>query len=159
MAAKKSTLTPNVQSIGGSAMSVRSVILSSFDEYLQYELGEAPPGASTVLAAILQEYRERLVRFPHSVVLQVAYPEIDFANRWCWAQFGPANGECLDAQSNYPSCDLRTSHSHEGKWMSYWLAKTDYDFGFNQWCFVDEADQKRFLEFIPQINWGESFPK
>lgn len=41
--------------------------------------------------------------------------------------------------------------------MTYWLAKTDYDFGFNEWYFKRHADLNRFLEFIPHITWGEAY--
>jgi hypothetical protein len=93
------------------------------------------------------------------VMLQVAYPELDFANRWCWQHFGPADGECLQRQSEYPACTLSGDHSHTGKWMWYFLGKTDYDFGYNEWYFESELDQQRFLASVSDINWGEKYPK
>ena len=101
----------------------------------------------------------RLTMFPFAVMLQVAYPEMDYANRWCWQQFGPAHGECWQHCSEYPVCDLPHPHAHVGQWMTHWYVKTDYDFGFNEWYFIREADRDRFLEFVPHVNWGEKFPK
>lgn len=101
----------------------------------------------------------RLASFPHAVLLQVAYPELDYANRWCWQQFGPADGECQDASSEYPSCNHPGQHSHDGKWVTHWLAKTDYDFGYNEWYFAHAEDRERFLEFVPHIQWGDRYLK
>lgn len=134
----------------------RTVIESSYEEYLNdphATEGESPDD----LAAERQERQERLAIFPHSVVLQVAFLEMDYANRWCWQHFGPAHGKCLQSHSDYPACDQRDSHSHSGKWVTHWLAKTNYDFGYNEWFFAEKADHDRFIEFIPRINWGEHF--
>jgi hypothetical protein len=87
----------------------------------------------------------------------VSYPELDFANRWCWQQFGPACGQCLQSQSNYPACLVQDAHSHEGTWLSYWLAKIHYDFGNNEWYFASRSEQAQFFAFMPEINWGEKF--
>jgi hypothetical protein len=138
---------------------VRTVVSSSFDDYLTEVYGDGSIGATRGRAVEVHERQARLENFPHSVVLQVAYPELDFANRWCWVQFGAAQGECLNAQSEYPACNLHRPHAHEGKWLSYWLDKVDYDFGYNEWCFTALADLDSFLQFIPHINWGERYPK
>jgi hypothetical protein len=137
----------------------RTVVQSTYDDFLASEYAQASVNADMARALEIQEHEARLAIFPHSVVLQVAYPEMDYANRWCWKQFGPAYGECLQASSEYTACELREPHKHDGKWLTYWLAKTDYDFGFNEWCFAYSADRDRFLDFIPQISWGERFPK
>jgi hypothetical protein len=135
-------------------MSLRTVVLSSFEEYLAGEC------ASTEARTEEERDRsERLARFPHAVMLQVSYPELDFANRWCWQNLGPGDGVCTQHQSEYRVCDRTDPHSHSGKWMSHWLAKTDYDFGFNEWYFAEPEDQQRFLANVDQINWGEKYPK
>jgi len=69
-------------------MSYRTVEVSTFDEYLASE-GDS----FEVRAAEEVDRRDRLSRFPYSVVLKVSYPELDFANRWCWQNFGPSDGE------------------------------------------------------------------
>ena len=135
----------------------RTVIQSNYNAYREDKHAAASNPADE--AAESQERQVRLAEFPHSVVLQVSYAELDYANRWSWQQFGPAHGECLQADSDYPACHLRDPHSHVGKWAKYWLAKTSYNFGYNEWYFAQQADKERFLQFVPQINWGEHFPK
>lgn len=140
-------------------MMYRTVVPATYDEHLATEYPETSASVVAARAADLQTRQTRLTSFPYSVVLKVAYPELDYANRWCWQQFGPGNGDCLQASAEYPACELGTPHSHEGRWLSYWLVKTEYDYGFNEWCFVHSDDRDRFLKFVPQINWGENYPK
>lgn len=132
-------------------------LLTSFEAFLEevFPLGE--PSSSAARTIEIEERRTRLVAFPHEVVLQLAYPKMDFATRWCWEQFGPADGKCYEYSSDYPACPHGAGHAHKGKWLTHWLAKTDYDFGFNTWCFANQADQKRFLKFVPHITWGETY--
>jgi len=117
-------------------------MLSTYDEYLTSVFPETSAEATERRVADIAEHDARLAVFPHAVVLQVAFPELDFANRWCWQQFGPADGECYEAQSEYPACRLRTEHRHAGTWRTIWLEKTDYDFGFNEWCFADTRNDR-----------------
>jgi hypothetical protein len=140
-------------------MTNRTVVPSDYDTYLEDVYPRASKGWAEARAVDRQERQVRLAEFPHAVVLQVAFPEMDFANRWCWQQFGPAHGECFQAGSEYPACNLPSPHSHEGSWKSEFLAKTDYDFGFNEWYFKQKEDLDRFIEFVPQINWGERWQK
>jgi len=128
----------------------RTVQLSSYEAYLEYL--EDSPGED-------QDRKGRVARFPFTVILLVAVPEMDFANRWCWLNFGPADGQCMQFQSEYPACTLAQMHSHTGKWCEYWLEKIDYDFGFCEWYFAEESHRDNFLAFVPEINWGEKFPK
>ena len=135
-------------------MSHRTLVASSFEEYLasdDHSLEER--------AAQKVDRNERLSRFPYSVMLKVSYPELDFANRWCWQKFGPSDGECTQRYSEYRACDRTEPHSHAGKWTSHWFVKTDYDYGFNEWYFVDSADCDLFVANVDKINWGEHFPK
>jgi hypothetical protein len=133
-------------------MSYRTAILSSFEEYLASD--DHSPGFRAEEA---RERKDRLSRLPYSVMLQVSFAEFDFANRWCWQHFGPNDGECLQRQSEYPMCDLVEFHSHTGKWMWYWLAKTDHNFGFSEWYFSKQADRDFFLASVDEINWGEKY--
>jgi hypothetical protein len=135
-------------------MSHRTVVLSSFGEYLAGECDSKEARAEEE-----RDRDERLARFPYPVMLQVSYPELDFTNRWCWQNFGPSDGACTQHQSEYRACDRPDPHSHSGKWMSHWLVKTDYDFGFNEWYFREKEDQERFLANVDQVNWGEKYPK
>lgn len=136
-------------------MSHRTVILSSFEAYLACEGWFSPE--ERVEEARARE--TRLARFPHTVMLQVAFPEIDFANRWCWQRFGPADGECMQHASEYCACDGAGRHTHAGTWTSHFWGKTDYNFGFNEWGFAERADRDRFLASVAEINWGEKYPK
>ena len=135
-------------------MSYRTVVLSSFEEYLASD-----DYSPEVRAEEKRERKERLSRFPYAIMLQVSYPELDFANRWCWQHFGPAEGECTQHQSEYRVCALAESHSHAGKWICHWFDKIDYDFGFNEWYFADQSDRERFLANVDELNWGEKYPK
>ena len=133
-------------------MSHRTVILSSFEEYLASE-GYSPD----VQAEEERERRGRLSRFTYSVTLQVSFQEVDFANRWCWRHFGPSDGDCLERQSDYPACGIPEPHSHTGKWMWYWLAKTDYNFGFCERHFSELTERDCFLASVDKISWGEKY--
>jgi hypothetical protein len=135
-------------------MSHQTVLLSSFEKYLT-DGGDSPE--EQVEQKL--ERQEQLARFPYSVMLQVSFPELDFANRWCWRRFGPSRGECMQRYSEYRVCDLTEPHSHLGGWTCKWFVKTDYDFGFNEWYFAEEDDRDRFLGSVKEINWGENFPK
>ena len=133
-------------------MSPRTVETSSFEEYLTDVDAE-------YRAAEESERNERLSRFPHSVMLKVSFAELDFADRWCWQNFGPSDGACLDRHSEYRVCDRAEPHSHVGKWMSCFLGKTGYNFGFNEWYFVEPADRDLFVANVDKINWGEHYSK
>ena len=134
-------------------MTYQTRILSSFDDYLN-GTDDAPEDV-----AGQRSFRsDILARFPNAVMLQVAFPELDFANRWCWNNFGPAEGNCSQKDSRYRVCDVETQHSHAGNWATHWFVKTEYDFGFNEWYFSDRSHFDLFLAFVSEINWGEDFP-
>lgn len=128
--------------------------LSSFGEYRQ-QCGET----SLELLDQGNERDARMERFPYAVVLELAYPELDFANRWLWQSMGPACGECIDKYSEYRSCLIDFPHSHPGTWASEWLEKIDYNHGFNEWYFAEQSAQELFLQFVPSVSWGEKYPK
>jgi hypothetical protein len=134
-------------------MSHRTVVLSSFNDFLADEC--SPEGR----AEETKDRDVRLARFPYAVMLLVSFPEMDFADRWCWQRFGPRDGECIQPGSEYPVCTIEGGHSHTGKWTSHWFAKTDYNFGFNEWYFAEEGARELFLASVSEINWGENFPK
>ena len=133
--------------------------VACYDDYLNYEYPLGSPGADAARAEDAEEHRGRLAEFPHAVVLELAYVEMDYANRWIWKRIGPQQGECHQASSVYPVCAEAGKHEHEGDWMTQWLTKTDYDFGLNEWLFRRREDLEAFLEFVPSIDWGESYPK
>lgn len=138
-------------------MTQRTVVPSDFLEFLESEYPRSSPESTAARSTEIEERAGRLKVFPHSVTLQVSYPELDFANRWCWEQFGPASGDCVQSQSEYPACSRHEPHQHQGRWLTHWLAKTDYNFGYNEWCFATEVDRDRFREFVPHLNWGENY--
>lgn len=129
-------------------MGYQKASLSTYDQYLA-DLG-------TPSKEEKNERDDRLIRFPCSALLLLSYPEMDFANRWCWGEFGPINGECREYQSEYPGCNLTYPHSHDGIWTAVWLLKVDYDYGYNEWYFRDDKCLERFIKFIPDISWGEN---
>lgn len=133
------------------------MLLVNFESFLDEAYPDDESDSSAARAAETEERKGRLAAFPYSVILQLSYPEMDFATRWCWEQFGPAHGKCQQSSSEYPACHEKSRHSHDGKWLTHWLAKTDYDFGFNEWLFVEQVDYDRFLEFVPNITWGENY--
>lgn len=135
-------------------MTHRTVILSDIGDYLACEDDSLEERAEQ------HELRnECLLRSPHAVMLQVAYPELDFINRWCWLQFGPRDGECTQHDSEYRVCDADDSHAHDGIWTDRWFTKTEYTFGFNEWYFANKPDHDTFIQHIPSFNWGEHYPK
>jgi hypothetical protein len=140
-------------------MTHRTEKLSSYNEYLDevYPLGAHGSAEDRVLDEREREPFTR--RFPYTVVLKVSYPELDVSNRWCWKQFGPADGDCLDTQSEFRSCEQLLSHSHVGGWCWRWLAKTDYDFGYNEWYFESAEHRAAFLRFVPEITCGEKYAR
>jgi hypothetical protein len=135
-------------------MSLRTVTVSSFEEYLA-----GGDDSIDERAAQKADRDERLARFPYAVMLKLSFPELDFAHRWCWHHFGPCDGECTQRYSEYRVCERGDPHSHAGKWTSHWFIKTDYDFGFNEWYFAASADRDLFLANVGQFNWGEHYPK
>lgn len=135
-------------------MTHQTAILSSIEEYLSCDVDSPEERAEQALAR-----QAELSRFPYAAMLQVAYPELDFANRWCWTHFGPAEGECQQWASQYRVCQIDGPHSHSGVWSVRWFVKTENDFGFNEWYFADRSHYERFLTFVPTINWGENYPK
>jgi hypothetical protein len=133
-----------------------------------------------------QERVKMLANYPYSTVLEGYYPEHDYAIRWCWQNISPPNGTCSDWHSEYPACPLvlatayveqgvlrpkdgtetpweRVSykdpgkHEHDGAWSSLWLGKTDYDYGFREYGFVNQADRERFLSAFPTFTFGEKY--
>ncbi len=135
-------------------MTHQTAVLSTFDAYCKTGGDDAAEQL-----AHQAEREQTLLRFPNAVMLELAFAELDYANRWCWQQFGPCDGECTQEYSDYRVCNTASPHTHEGTWTNRWFAKTDYNFGFNEWYFSTVSDRDRFIEFVPLINWGENFPK
>ena len=140
-------------------MTYQTFVISSFEQYLaNTDETEEDLREQIAIRDAIQ------IAFPFSVMLEVATSEVDYANRWAWQQFGPRHGECFDVRrglrpSEYPMCDNPEPHFHQGSWCCHWYVKTDYDFGFCEWFFVNSTDRDRFLAFAPSINWGENYPK
>ena len=139
-------------------MNYRTARLTSFEEYLK----RTDESAEEIMET--RALRDAsLERFPWPVMLELAYPEMDFASRWCWKNLGPHHGECYQSRSgskrsDYPACEIEIPHCHTGNWAIRWFVKTDYDFGFAEWYFSTESDRDRFLQFEPEIHWGEKYP-
>ena len=130
-------------------MTHRTLQLSSIENYLKYE---GDPDA-------IREREVHLQQFPYAVMFEMAYPELDFALRWCWKCFGAMDGECLQKQSEYRVCPDEVAHRHNGRWTSYWFVKTNYNFGYNEFYFSKKVDFDYFIAHLSEINWGEHYPK
>ena len=141
-------------------MTFQTVVLSSFDAYLaaEYPPDRSADGSENRVVDI-EERIKRLSRFPFAVMLELSFAELDFANRWCWQTFGPAEGKCSQSESEYPACILKTPHCHRGSWATHWFVKTNCNFGFNEWYFAEQSQHVRFYKNVPQINWGEHYPQ
>jgi hypothetical protein len=135
-------------------MTYRTLATSTFDRYLTSGVDSPEEQAKEK-----HDRDERMLRFPHAIMLELSYPEMDFVNRWCWQNFGPADGECHQKQSEYRVCHEERPHCHMGKWKTHWLVKTDYNFGFAEWYFSEKAEQELFSANLPHFNWGENYPK
>lgn len=133
---------------------INTLKLSSIENYLACE-DDSPEERD----AAIREREDLLQEFPHSVMLEMAYPELDYAHRWCWQRFGPMDGSCTQKHSEYKVCSDETEHRHTGKWTSRWFVKTDYDFGYNEFYFVERADCDFLLAHLSEIHWGEHYPK
>jgi hypothetical protein len=114
----------------------RTLLLSSWEEYLQGEIDTPEAAAEEVRGR-----QVRLQRFPHTVMVKLSFPELDYAERWCWRSFGPMDGECRQKYSQYRVCLEEASHAHVGTWLSHWHVKTDYDFGYCEFYFAESNDQ------------------
>jgi hypothetical protein len=135
-------------------MSYRTVVVSSFEEYLASEDDSVEYRAAEEI-----DRQARLSRFPFSVMLQLSFTELDFANRACWQRLGPSDGECNQPHSEYRMCDRTEPHTHVGKWTWHFFVKTSYDFGFCEWYFAESGDRDWFAANVNEINWGEHYPK
>lgn len=135
-------------------MTYRTLILSSIERYLESEDDSIEDRALQS-----RERLDRLVRFPYPVMLELAFPELDFAIRWCWQQFGPMDGDCTQKYSEYRICTDDAPHRHSGKWTTHWFVKTEYNFGFDEFYFGEQDDRDLFVANLAEINWGENYPR
>ncbi|CAN5237076.1 hypothetical protein BH09SUM1_BH09SUM1_29110 [soil metagenome] len=111
-------------------------------------------------------------QFLFGVVAEADFTEWDRAILWCWQNFGPRHGEC-SALTEYANCPLIQAtgytgkdgmdgkererkffsgvdwHSHVGTWTDDFIAKTDYDHGYGEFCFSSEEDRAKFREAVP----------
>ena len=138
----------------GLAMTYRTLLLLSIEKYMACDDDSLEERTTQS-----RQHDDRLILFPYPAMLELAFPEVAFANRWCWRHFGPMDGECSQEYSEYRVCTNEGPHRHVGKWTTHWFAKTDYNFGFNEWYFSEQADRDSFLANLPEMNWGEHYPK
>ena len=138
-------------------MTYRTIVVSSYEKYLEF--AETEPTSNAERVTEDNERRSRISRFPYFLMLELAFAELDFANRWCWENFGPADGDCDQSYSEYPACAVKSPHHHTGRWMTHWYVKTEYNFGFNEWYFMEESSFNRFRDAVPLFNWGDLYPK
>jgi hypothetical protein len=94
-----------------------------------------------------QDENERkiaLEKFPFSLVVEGNYPEADMAIEYCVKNFGDENGT----------------------WMKLWYGKTDYDYGFYEFCFKEEQQLISFKSSVDDFfvidtggNWKSDGPQ
>lgn len=135
-------------------MTLKTLKISSIDSYLACE-DDSPEERDFAN----RQREDRLHQFPYAVMLEMAFPELDYTHRWCWQRFGPMDGSCTQKYSEYKACSDETEHRHNGKWTSHWFVKTDYDFGYNEFYFVEREDRDLLLAHLSDIHWGEHYPK
>jgi hypothetical protein len=121
------------------------------------------------------------VKFPYTAIVAGDYWEQDYAEKWLWMNISPKDGECKNNEGDFPGCPLVLAtefiktgtyidqgktktwrekaykeveeHSHEGTWQTFWLGKTGYDYGDNEFCFQNEVDRDRFLAAVPTFDY------
>lgn len=69
-------------------MVYRTAILSTFDAYLE-------TGGDT--AEEQNERKERVRSFPFAVMLELAFAERDYADRWCWSNLAQPEANVFKA--------------------------------------------------------------
>jgi len=69
------------------------------------------------------------------------------------------DGSCTQIYSEYRACADDAEHRHSGKWASHFFVKTDYDFGYNEFYFLELADRDIFVAHLSDIGWGEHYPE
>jgi hypothetical protein len=84
-------------------MEYRAMQVSSFDEYRNLEGNEAVDDHDLIPPD-----------FPHVVVVECDFPDLDVAIRWCWKNFGPHHGECTSSYSEYPACPIILATERQG---------------------------------------------
>jgi hypothetical protein len=134
-----------------------------------------------------EKRQKLFLEFPFGVLVQGVYPELDNACRWCWQNVSPMKGRCeYQHGSEYPGCPLVLAteyitegsytdkdgkkwdwkdknykkvepHEHEGNWVCYFLGKTGYDYGFQEFYFKNKADRDAFEKAVPTIGLGERY--
>ena len=52
--------------------------------------------------------------------------------------------------------DKPGKHCHKGKWTTFWIVKTGYDYGYQDFCFKYEVDWLKFLFMNISFNGIES---
>lgn len=162
----------------------KKIHLSTYEEYVgykdrtkQYRTDAQNISQESFFQVKLEKRKNNLIIFPFSAVLQGAYPEHDYATRWCWQKYGSPQTECcMESYSEYPSCPevLATErfdddgdrayskvkdHSHIGCWTHEWVGKTGYDYGFSEFYFKAQSDLDSFLAAVETFNFGENYAK
>ncbi len=123
--------------------------ISNFEEYLKEDYLIGNYNGQEYLNYKVKERNEILFKFPYSIILKLFYHQIDFADWILWQILGEVYGVCQ--YSDIPACKIKGNHKHNGTWISYWLAKTDYDYGFNEWFFKKKKDINILTEIIPLL--------
>lgn len=147
----------------------------NFPDYYQKESVERD------LATAEAKRSEVDARFCHAIVVEASWPEFDMANRWCWQNVGPQDGQCVEYCSEYPGCPLVLAtkhlkerpphmsqedwedewhdgyrnpgdHGHDGDWIYVHLGKTGYDYGFGEYRFVTGANRDAFASVVESFD-------
>ncbi len=125
--------------------------LSNFEDYLEEKFLIGEENREDYLSNKILERNNILLDFPHSIILKLFYHQMDFADWLLWQILGARNGDCNQRESEVPACRIQGKHNHSGIWTSFWLAKTDYDYGFNEWLFKTNEDSHILIEILPLL--------
>ncbi len=123
--------------------------ISNFEEFLKEDYLIGNDNKQEFLKRKIKERNNILLDFSHSIILKLSYHQLDFANWLLWQILGEVYGYC--GYSNFPMCKIKGEHKHNGIWAIYWLAKTNYDYGFNEWFFKQKEDSDVLIKIKPLL--------
>lgn len=85
-----------------------------------------------------------------------AGPRPDRKKKRAWSKWHKISGEVIDEQFKIIEArkDKPEEHSHKGIWTSFFVMKTGYDYGYEDFCFKNQEDV-----FYFKLMWAEDAEK
>jgi len=119
-----------------------SAYLDEYDETLAY------------LIDVLKARESRRCDFPHTLMALLGYDLMDMAKQWCQDQWGPGG-------DTYEDRPYQPQENQAFLWLTCWMMKTEYDYGFCEWYFREPSHLEQFVAHIQSCNehgWTTSSP-